>query len=353
MLKHNSIYYLTKRFYIKFSHWEYWPMWLVYFPVSLYYIFLSIKAKSFFFFSSSNPGIETGGMFFESKWDIFKLIPKEFYPSTLLIGPNENINDVLIQMKNASIDFPIIAKPDRGERGWLVQKINSVDELNKYNNAMHIDFLIQTYIDYPLEFSIFYYRHPKSATGMITSVTLKSLLSVKGDGKNNIETLILSSNRSFLQYERLLKKDEIDFKKVLSLGEEFLLVPYGNHVLGTMFLDYHHIIDQALNDTFNTICKKIEGFYFGRLDLRCNSVEDLKKGKHFSILELNGAGAEPAHIYDPSFSFCKAQLVIAKHFKMMYEAASENKKNGVQFMNYKLYKETKKNEKAYKLKAFK
>jgi len=60
-----------RAFHIKASSWEYWPMWLVYLPASLYFIYLSLKARSFFFFSAANPSIETGGMFFESKWSIF------------------------------------------------------------------------------------------------------------------------------------------------------------------------------------------------------------------------------------------------------------------------------------------
>jgi len=54
----------------KITHWEYWPFELVYFPVVLYYFWLSIRARSFFFFSASNPSIETGGMLGESKFGI-------------------------------------------------------------------------------------------------------------------------------------------------------------------------------------------------------------------------------------------------------------------------------------------
>ena len=35
------------------------------------------------------------------------------------------------------------------------------------------------------------------------------------------------------------------------------------------------------------------------------SIEDLKNGKNFSILEFNGCGAEPNHIYDASMTLEK------------------------------------------------
>jgi len=337
-----------KSFFIKLFSWEYWPMWLVYFPVSFYYIYLALKSRSLFFFSAANPSIETGGMFFESKWSIFKLIPKEYYPATILVTNPENIDVILLKMRNAGIEFPVIAKPDRGERGWCVKKIGSSAELAEYRNTMKVDFLVQSYIGYPLEFSVFYYRNPNSQKGKVTSVTLKKLLTVTGDGFSTIEDLIQRNNRSFLQYKKLKQNKQIDFNRVPEPGKQEVLVPYGNHVLGAMFIDYNHIIDEALLDTFDVISRKIPGFYFGRYDLRCTSIEDLKAGKNISILELNGSGAEPAHIYDPGFSFFRAQKVIAEHYNMMYEAALVNKQAGIPFMTYKAFKETRRMEKQYK-----
>lgn len=337
-----------RSFYIKAFSWEYWPMWLVYFPVSFYYIYLSVKARSLFFFSASNPSIETGGMFFESKWSIFKLMPHEFYPSTILINEKDTFKVILEKMNVANIEFPVIAKPDRGERGWCVKKINCVNELAEYKNSMSVDFLVQTYISYPLEFSIFYFRNPKSETGALTSVTLKKLLTVMGDGHSTIDELIQQNNRYFLQYTKLKQNKKIDFGRILKMGEQEVLVPYGNHVLGAMFLNYNQIIDEELINTFDRISKQIPGFYFGRYDLRCTSIEDLKKGKNIAILELNGAGAEPSHIYTPGFSFFKAQVVIANHYKMMYQAALENKKTGIPFMSLKSFNNTRRLEKEYK-----
>jgi hypothetical protein len=347
----DKIYFKMRRLFIKTCSWEYWPIWVVYFPVSFYFLYLSIKARSFFFFSASNPTIETGGMFFESKWKIFQLVPKEYYPTTIFIEEDMPINIIQQRMKDAGIAFPIIAKPDRGERGWAVKKITTSEELDAYKAALNVSFLIQSYISYPVEMSVFYYRHPLQKKGMVTSVTLKKLLTVTGDGQSTIDTLIRSNDRSFLQYEKLAQQNKIDFSHVPLPGEAIVLVPYGNHVLGATFLNYNHIIDTALTDTIDTISQRINGFYFGRYDLRCASIEDLKQGKNFSILEVNGAGAEPAHIYEPGFSFFTAQLTIAKHFKMMYKAARENNKNGVAYMSYKEFKQTQRLEKEYRSKV--
>lgn len=346
----NKLQINLKRTRIKLLSWEYWPMWIVYLPASFFYIYLAVRARSFFFFSASNPSIENGGMLFESKWKIFNLIPKELYPNTIYIEELEPIESIIEKLHVAKLEFPIIAKPDVGGRGFGVKKLYTVNDLENYRNLVKVPFLIQECIDYPLELSVFYYRKPTENTGQITSVTVKELLTVKGDGKSKIEKLIKNNDRAFLQYEKLKNDSTLDMNKILEKDEIRTLVPYGNHVLGAMFLDYNHIIDDDLINTFDFISKRIDGFYFGRYDIRCSSIDDLKKGKNISILELNGSGAEPAHIYDPNFSYLKAQAVLINYFKNMYTASIENHKTGTQFMTYNEFKLTRKLEKAYKQK---
>ena len=338
-----------KRFRIKLFSWEYWPIWLVYFPVSFYYIYLSIRARSFFFFSAANPSIETGGMFFESKWSIFKLIPKEFYPSTILVNSEDTIDEILNVLQSHQLNFPLIAKPDRGERGWCVKKLHTLEDLKIYRKDISISFLLQAYIDLPIELSIFYFRKPGNEKGAITSVTYKKLLTVTGDGYSTIRELTERDDRAFLQIKKIMMDPGIQSDHILQMNESKILVPYGNHVRGTTFIDNNHIIDERLVNTIDKISQSIQDFYYGRFDLRCANINDLKDGKNFSILELNGAGAEPAHIYDPSFSFFKAQQVLAQHYKMMFVAATENKKRGIGFMTFKSFLETKKRERQYKL----
>lgn len=323
---------------IKTFNWEYWPMWMVYFPASFYFLYLAIKARSFFFFSASNPTIENGGMLFESKWKIFKLIPKELFPNTIYIEEFENFESIKEKVKAANLLLPLIAKPDIGGRGFGVKKIHSMLELENYRNAVKVPFLIQECVNYPLELSVFYFRNPTENKGQITSVTFKELLNITGDGYSKIIDLIQNNDRAFLQFEKLKNDPKINMNEILQKDEKRTLVPYGNHVLGAKFVNFNHIIDNELTDTFDSISKRIDGFYFGRYDIRCTSMEDLKKGKNISILELNGSGAEPAHIYDPNFSYFKAQKVLANYFKNMYIASVENHKKGTSYMSYKEFK---------------
>ena len=338
-------------FLIRLFHWEYWPMSVVYFPLSVYYIWLAIKARSFFFFSATNPSIESGGMMFESKWSIFKLIPKQYFPKTIFISEHNKFEETLSALASSGIQYPFIAKPDRGERGWAIKKISDQDSLREYLKICPVDFLIQEYIDYPVELSVFYYRTTQEDKGVVSSVTLKELLCVKGNGRDTLEQLIRSNPRALLQLENLAKSWSSQLNEVLSEGQVMQLVPLGNHCRGATFLDYNHVIDTRMTEVFDHISRQIEGFYFGRFDLKCKSIEELKQGRSIAIVELNGSGAEPAHIYQPGYSFFKAQWHIFHHFNRMCEIGIRNKKNGAKFMSLSEFRELLREQKKYKQKV--
>jgi hypothetical protein len=338
-------------FLIRLFSWEYWPFSVFYIPVYFYYTWLAIKARSFFFFSASNPSIETGGMFGESKCEIYKLIPKYLYPTTIIINEGTSIAEVLKMVKEAGIVFPLIAKPDRGERGWLVAKIKSQQELISYAEKVRVNYLIQSYVHYPIELSVFYYRIPGTEKGVVTSITGKKMLSVTGNGVSTLRNLILSYPRALLQLPVLEKEDGLDLNLIPPRGEEVELVPIGNHSRGTMFIDRCDLIDEKLTDVIDSISRQIPGFFFGRYDLRCESIEKLKNGEGISILELNGAGAEPAHIYQPGFSLLKAYGVLFFHFKKLYEVSRANNKQGIRYMTLKEYLSMQQLVKQYKQKA--
>jgi hypothetical protein len=108
-------------------------------------------------------------------------------------------------------------------------------------------------------------------------------------------------------------RDKLNLHEILPKGEKKCLVPYGNHNRGTEFLDGQALITEKLEQTFDGILKNIQGFYYGRLDIRYQTFEALEEGRDFSIIELNGAKSEPTHIYDPKHSFWYGQLEILKH----------------------------------------
>jgi hypothetical protein len=319
---------------IRLRHWEYWPFHVVYFPIFLYYLWLSIRARSFFFFSASNPSIETGGLLGESKIAILDRIDPAFKPKTLLIPLTSSPEAVLSLLAAQELTFPLIAKPDVGERGWRVEKITTEQALLSYLQSSPIDFLIQEYVDEPLELGVFYYRLPFQEKGVVSSIVQKEFLTVQGDGVYCVESLIRQNKRAILQLPALTARYGPVLKRVPARGEVITLVSIGNHCLGTKFLNANHLITPALTDLFDRISHSVEGFYFGRYDLRCRSVEDLYAGRHIRIMELNGAGAEPAHIYHPGASLREAYRVLFHHWRVMYSISRENHRRGISYMTF-------------------
>ncbi|HEY0739828.1 MAG TPA: hypothetical protein VGD40_00150 [Chryseosolibacter sp.] len=325
-------------FYIKLTNWEYWPFGILQFPIFFYYGWLSLRSRSLLFFTASNPGITMGGMFGESKYEILEKIPAHLKPRTILFEKNTPAEIVAQRMKDYGFTFPVIFKPDLGERGFMVKRISSDEDIRQYVQKVRVRFLIQELVDLPLEFGVFYCRKPSESTGQVVSIVMKEMLSITGDGKSTLQELILDKPRAKLQFEKLKLAYRDQLNSVIKAGKRIELVSIGNHALGTKFLNGNHLINDTLSSSFDHISKSIEGFYFGRFDLRCASVADLEKG-NIKIVELNGCGAEPAHIYDPDFRLFDAVIVLFRHWRTIFEISSENRARGVPVPSFKEGKE--------------
>jgi len=318
---------------IKLRSWEYWPFGILQGPVFIYWLLLALKERSIFFFSASNPGILSGGMMGESKSEVLDLVPDEVKPRTFLVKIPATAEAVLQQMTQRGLSFPLIFKPDLGERGWLVQKITSKRDIERYLEIVPINFVMQELVDLPLEFGIFYARYPDKPNGKVTSITMKQFLGVVGDGHSTLRELILSVDRAKLQWDILKDKYHNELDIVLPDGQWKELVSIGNHCLGTTFLNANHLITPKLNDSFDKISRQVRGFYFGRFDLRCASFEDLEAGR-VKIVELNGCGAEPAHIYHPGSSFWRGMATLFAHVHSMYRISAINHSMGVPYLSF-------------------
>ena len=314
-------------------HWEYWPYQVVYFPVYFQYLFYVLKTRSFFYFNAVNPTIKNGGFFMESKKEIYDLIPQEYYPTTILIEPNEKIESILNKINEAAIEFPLIVKPDIGLRGTAVKKIHNANELEAYFSKANFTVLIQSLIPFKNEIGLFYVKLPNQP-GKITGIVSKEFMILKGNGENTIRELIHQNNRYLMQLDALEMEYQEKLNTILPNSETINLVPYGNHCRGTKFVDASFEITLEMEKTFNSICNQINGFYYGRMDIMFESFEDLAKGKKIKIVEINGAISEPTHIYDPKHSLWFGWKELTRHFHYMYLISKHNHNNGAKYLSF-------------------
>ncbi len=322
----------NKPFWIRLLHWEYWSFHTVYLPVYPIFIFLCLRARSFFFFAAANPSIKNGGFLGESKKDIYSLVPPELQPKTIFFSKDSQPPLVLDQLIRAGIRFPMIGKPDIGARGRAVKKLENAEELFIYVRSSPVDFHIQEYISYAKEAGIFYYRIPGQDKGNISGIVEKEFLKVRGDGLRNIRDLLKTNPRAVLQIPRLEFTEQTMLNRIPVKGEECIVVPYGNHSRGALFLDGSLSVNERLVKTIDGVCRQIPLFYFGRMDIRYESRELLEAGKSFSILEVNGAGSEPTHMYDPRHSIFFAWREIVRHWILLFKISRANHRLGYSYL---------------------
>jgi hypothetical protein len=316
----------------RLTHWEHWPMQVFLFPVVGMWVSFMIRARAIAFFTAANPSIHTGGMFGESKGRILDMVPDSLVPRTLLLsGEDKAWSRVEAWMQRGSLNFPLIGKPDIGERGFGVSKLENAEEVSAYLAGSGGDILIQEFIDLPLELSVMFYHFPGESHGYIPSVTIKEPLAVIGDGKSTLAELITEYPRARMQWPRLRRRWADREQEIPAPGQVIQLDFIGNHCRGSTFRDGNSLIDNKLHDLFNDVVKQMDGVYLGRFDLKCESVEAMKAGK-FKVLEFNGVAAEPAHLYDPQYSLWQAYRDYYRHCRTVYRVSQAVRARGAEVM---------------------
>lgn len=288
----------------------------------------------------------------ETKEEMFQYLPPAFSPVTIYINPKENFACILKKMHTAGLHFPVAAKPDVGTKGLLFRRIENEEQLSLYHALLPFNYVIQEMIMLPLELSIFYVRYPNQEKGIITGLIAKEYLYVKGDGTSTLKKLIEQHAKAFMIADEQKHKHAAQLNNVIKAGEIFYLNELGNHNRGARFINLQNEIDEQLLETINNINLYSKQYYYGRYDIKTTSLEDLKQGKNISILEFNGVGSEPNHIYDIGLSYRQAINIIAQHWKYMYEIGSINYKSGIPYIPFfkgiKMVSASKKNTKLMK-----
>jgi membrane protein DedA with SNARE-associated domain/pimeloyl-ACP methyl ester carboxylesterase len=321
--------------YRRIIHYEFWPTYVFYIPIALYIIYLGLRHRSLTMFTAANPGIPESGLVGESKSQILDSFhaEREIIARYRLIKYDlelsEKVSQAINFMSELEASFPVVLKPDSGERGTGVAIIKSKDQLENYLAQVEDDTIIQENIE-GYEYGVFYYRYPGQNKGHIFKITDKRRLKLIGDGRSNLETLILKDDRAVCKAPLHLKVHQKRLFDVPAKGKEIKLVEVGAHARGALFLDGNYVWTPELEKAIDKVSKGFHGFYFGRYDVRTPSIEDFKQGKNFKVVELNGVTSEATDIYDPKNSIWYAYKVLMKQWKIAFEIGYLNTQKGVE-----------------------
>ena len=319
----------------KIFNWELWNFYVLYAPISPVWFWYCLRSWSMWFFSSSNPTITFGGFEGEGKKEMYDQLPPHLVPRTIYIMHDLTYQEVINKIREAGFTYPFIVKPDVGMKGMLFRKIESEEQLIRYHERIPVEYIVQDLIELPVEVSVFYYRYPDQQKGRVSGFIHKELLQVKGNGVSTLKELIRQHPRARFRMEEMEHRHGHRFNRVIPKDEIFYLSYAGNHNRGAHFTNLHKEIDEDLQNVFDELSHYTDKFFYGRYDIKTTSIDDLKKGKNFLILEFNGCGAEPNHIYDCGMSIWKAYGVILTHWKALYRISRYNHKNGVPYWSFK------------------
>jgi len=314
------------KFLTRLTNWEHWPAFMFYTPLIPFFIYRIIKAKNPLYFLATNPSILYSGIGSESKYKTLALVPQKYQPESILVTENMDFKDLLIRLKETNLTYPLIAKPDIGFRGYLVKKIDSEKDLKNYFSKINIPIIIQEFIDYKNEIGVFYHRIPGDKKGLITSITIKKYPTVTGNGEKTLSELILADEKVFLYYDLLKNIHKEKMEEIVVKDKTITLSEIGNHSKGTQFINGNHLINSDLENTLDALNHQIDGWFYGRIDLKYQTYELLCNGENFKVVEINGVMSEPTHIYDASggATYFEALSTIKYNWKILDKIALKN-----------------------------
>lgn len=320
------------------SLFEFWPGSIFYMPIVLYWIAMGFRYGDFSVPSAANPRIETGGLCGESKGGILDLAGAEakkwiapYTVMTLARGTrSEDTKIALAAMDAAGLHFPVVVKPDIGCNGTGVKLVRDRQVLNEVLASFpdNIRLMIQKLVDAPVEAGLFYVRHPDEPTGRITSITYKEVPVLYGDGSSTIEMLVRRNPRTSLLPDIYLPRLADRLDEVPAAGEPVQLVFTGNHCKGSIFRNGCADATPELTHRLDTLIKDIPDFYFGRIDVKAASIGELRHGRGFSIIEINGVGSEATHIWDSRTTLAEAYRTQFYHYRQTFRIGAANRKRG-------------------------
>ncbi|MCL9783310.1 D-alanine--D-alanine ligase [Vibrio sp. S4M6] len=320
------------------SPYEFLPGWLFYTPVVIQSLFQGLRYADWRLPLIANPSIHLSGMVGESKHDILSLAGDKanqwISPFITLtkseLPESEQLTHALTSMSDKHLNFPVVAKPDMGCRGAGVKLIQDKAGLEEYIHSFPVGarYLLQEKAPYQAEAGVFYVRYPGEERGKIFSITLKYAPVVVGDGEKTLEQLIAACPRAGKLQHLYRPRHEDKLQQVIAKGEEFQLAFSGSHCRGSIFRDGNQFITEKLASKLDQIFNDIDGFHYGRLDIKFKDINQFMRGEDFTILEINGASSEAAHIWDSRTPLTDIFSTLLTQYRILFDIGAKQKQRG-------------------------
>jgi hypothetical protein len=311
--------------------WEFWPAWATYAPLVPWIAWLALRHGGPGTVAAANPAFPDGGLVGESKFDILRMLPSEWTVPSVRIDPGlleSQCRAVAGFLELTGVEWPIVLKPDVGQRGAGVRKVSSLNEATEYLREATYPVVAQPWHPGPFEAGVFYCRHPTEQRGRICSITDKAFPRVVGDGISTLEALVQAHPRLSRQWPVFKARHAASLARIVAAGEVFGLGEVGNHCQGALFRDGRALWTPALEARIDAIARQVPGFFIGRFDVRYTNRDRFMAGEDLAIVELNGVTAEPTDVYDPARTIWSSYRALFEQWAQVFQIGAANRRLG-------------------------
>lgn len=313
--------------------WEQLPWQIQFLPSVIKYIPLVGVANVI------NPDIDgISGMVGASKAHLNTKVNPHYRPKDLVFTAKSFPETLLPVLKQKKLSFPLFIKPVQGERAAGVQFLPSEADLLALELETEREYLLEDAVMTQSEFCISVVRDITTQKFHIFSLTERVIPTVTGDGQHSIAELIQTLPLTEAQKQKVLGALEADFlTTVLPKGLDQVVVRTASISYGTEYVRYDHTLSkaklQAITEQINTVLTAASGFNVGRFDIKADALDDLVSG-NFKVVELNGIGGMPTHVYERHLSLIQKQTILDEYFTLLNDLAQQLIQTGKQPMGF-------------------
>jgi pimeloyl-ACP methyl ester carboxylesterase/membrane protein DedA with SNARE-associated domain len=299
--------------------WQLWPAWQVQAPMLFDLWRLARKHHGFLVFTCANPGLPSGGFVGVPKstylraldnssaslppWTVFPAAPSDSRSEA-----EERATDLEAWMDKQGLVWPIVLKRDVGGVGRGVFVCRRHSDARRFFRANLGAVLAQNYVFGP-EFSIWFAREPGADSVRILAISEAQFPTVIGDGKRNLDRLILSDDRALCSARVFLAKHAARLADIPLPGAIVVLSEVAQRCDGAYALDATaELSTPELTAAVDALSRQVGEFHFGRFTVRCPDRADFRAGKNWRVLGAAGVKAAGSAIRDPRRTIREAHL---------------------------------------------
>lgn len=312
------------------------PAWLIWIPLTIQWLWLALRHRSLTLPSAANPALTAGGLIGEGKLEYFAgmgPVARAATAAHCAMSTREPVTDAQWRaaMAEAGLSFPVIAKPDLGLCGHGVRRVPDAGALRAYLATFPRDevVVLQHYLPQEGEAGIFYARDPDTGEGRIIGLALRDFPRVTGDGRHTVAELIAADPRGPRMTTCARHECRETGAWVPAAGTVVRLATVGSTRVGGRYRDGGVHVTPQLTAAIDAIARDMPAFYFGRFDVRFDNLPALAAGRGFTIMEINGAGAEAIQAWDPGIgAVAGLRMVFAKQ-RLLFAIGAARRREGV------------------------